>query len=284
MENLLKFLVKFSSLLLFLLLETVAVVLMVNHNNYHYSVIMSTSNVVSGSVLSVTDQIKQYFGLSHTNRILSEQNARLQNQLLDLQNRLDALQAVDTLRTHQPDTCRRIPPERAYHFIPAKVINNSVNKFQNYMTLNKGSLDGVDPDMGVVCAEGVVGIVVTVSEHFCVVLPVLNPSSRISCRLDGSKTFGSLVWDGYQPEYARLEEIPRHVRFEVGEQIYTSGFSDIFPEGIPVGTVESYALLESDSFYQITVALSTNFRKLMYVDIIAFDTQNELQTLQNDIP
>ena len=170
---------------------------------------------------------------------------------------------------------------RVIKHIPAKVISNSVNRLDNYVTLDKGAKDGVEPDMGVVCSQGVVGIVSTVSDHFCVVLPIINSQSRISCRLDSSKVMGSLVWNGIDPSFASLIEVPRHVSVTEGEKIYTSGFSYIFPEFIPAGVVEKVELDPSDSFYRIKVRLTTSFYSLSFVDIISFSQDKELEELES---
>lgn len=249
---------------------------MVNQNNYHRSVFLSTSNVVSGNVFNNVDMVTGYFNLRHNNDLLSEQNTALKNQLLEMSNRMSTYQ--DTVQ----DSIY-IDADKDYHYIRAKVIGNTVNKFQNYITLNKGERDGVKPDMGVVCSEGIVGVVQTVSKNFCVVLSLLNPQSKISCRLDSCKNFGSLVWDGVNPMYASLEEIPRHVPVRLNETLSTSGFSSIFPEGIPAGKVVEKELTESDNFYSIKVELSTDFRRLSYVDIIVFANSTELQELERSI-
>lgn len=275
MRKLLDFLIKISPLLLFIFFETVAVVLMVQRSKYHSYAIISTSNTVSGGLLDASNSVSSYFSLSSVNEQLSLENSRLKNEVEILKNRIseygdtailnDSVLLENTRMTH----------------IPAKVIGNSVNKLDNFITLDKGAEDGVRPDMGVICSQGVAGIVSTVSEHYCVVLPIINPQSRISCRLDSSKVIGSLLWDGLSPSYASLIEIPRHVNVVVGEKIYTSGFSYVFPEGVPVGEVAEAELRESDSFYRIKVKLSTSFYSLSYVDVISFNGVEELKALQN---
>jgi len=288
MKNLIGFLIKIAPLLLFLILETVAVVLMVQRSRYHNYVIVSTSNVVSGGMLEAKSSVSSYFSLATANNQLAQENSELKNEIAllkqiveeydDYISKLDAAGILtdDSLKTEAAQS------EAKMHHIPAKVIGNSVNKLDNYVTIDKGSADGIKPDMGVVCSEGVVGIVSTVSTHFSVVLPIINSQSKISCRLDSTKAIGSLIWKGLNPSYAQLEEIPRHVEVTEGEKIYTSGFSYIFPEGVPVGVVESAELKESDSFYKIKVRLSTSFYKLSHVDVVSFSMSEELQKLQEE--
>lgn len=279
MRNLLGFLIKISPLLLFLFLETVAVVLMVQRSKYHSYAIISTSNVISGGMLDASSSVSSYFSLSSVNKQLAEENSIIKNENEVLKNIISEYE--DILNQIAPDNAEvaKLDSISQITHIPAKVIGNSVNRLDNYITLNKGEKDGIKPDMGVICDQGVVGIVSTVSTHYSVVLPILNSQSRISCRLDGSKNIGSLIWDGLNPVYASLEEIPRHVVVEQGEKIYTSGFSYVFPEQIPVGVVEEAELSESDSFYRIKVRLSTTFQTLSHVDVISFAGKEELDEI-----
>lgn len=280
MRNLLGFLIKISPLLLFIIFETVAVVLMVQRSKYHSYAIISTSNSVSGGLLDASNSVSSYFSLSSANEHLSEENSQLKNEIDLLERRLS--EYIDSATVKALRDSLQFGSKSLIH-IPAKVIGNSVNKLDNFITLDKGESDGVMPDMGVICSQGVVGIVSTVSEHYCVVLPIINSMSRISCRLDSSKVIGSLVWNGLNPSYANLIEVPRHVTVTVGEKIYTSGFSYVFPEGVPVGEVAEAELKDSDSFYRIKVRLSTSFYSLSYVDVISFGDSEELKKLQKDI-
>jgi rod shape-determining protein MreC len=166
-----------------------------------------------------------------------------------------------------------------YTFITAKVINASSNKKQNYLTLDKGAKDNVRIKMGVINESGVVGIVSSVSDHFAVVLPILNPSSRISAKIKEKEKIGSLVWDGKDPRIALLEEVPRHIPLVRGDTVVTSGYSSIFPEGIGIGTVLDFKR-ENDNFYFIKVELFTNFNQLSYVDVIDYRYAEEQEELE----
>lgn len=271
MRNLIKILIKIAPLLLFVLLETVAVVLMVQRSRYHNYTITSTANVVAGSTLEATSAVTSYFSLGTVNNQLALENSNLKNEIEILKKELALYK--DSIPNVKTDSSFNI------NYIPAKVIGGSVNKLDNYITLDKGTDDGIKPDMGVVCSEGVVGIIVTASRHFSVVLPIINSESKISCRLDSSKTLGSLIWHGFDPSYAGLEEIPRHAIVNKGEKVYTSGFSYIFPEGVPVGVVEEVKLNDSDSFYYIKVKLNTSFYTISHVDVVNFSERDELKQL-----
>ncbi|MBO4370309.1 MAG: rod shape-determining protein MreC [Paludibacteraceae bacterium] len=280
MENLIRFFQRFSALLLFIVLEIIAIVLMVNRNNYHLSMFMNSSNAVSGGFYQMSNGVTEYFGLRHKNEGLSDENNRLKNENQQLRKQLAAYQSLKDKRA-VADTL--VPVSEQYTYIRAKVINNTVNNFQNYLTINKGLRDGIRPDMGVVCADGVVGIVMHASQHYSVVLSMLNPNSRISSRLDSCRNFGSVVWDGLNPDRCDLIEIPRHAKVHEGEKVITSGFSSIFPEGIPVGTVHSIELKPSDNFYNITIDLATDFRRLSYVEVIAYTHRDEMVELEKEV-
>jgi rod shape-determining protein MreC len=173
-----------------------------------------------------------------------------------------------------------------YSFITAKVINNSVNRRNNYLTLNAGSLQGIKPEMGVISSEGIVGIVKDTSKHFCSVMSFLHKDSKISAKLKKSGYIGSLVWDGYDASRASLKDIALHVQFAKGDTIVTSSYSSIFPEDIMIGRVEDFETKAGDNFYDITIRLSTDFSKLSYVYIVnnvLKEEQQQLEQIQSNV-
>jgi rod shape-determining protein MreC len=263
MENLLLLLKKASSLLLFLFLELIAILLIVFNNNYQHSVFSRSMTAVNGNISDITGSISKYFYLTENNEELLKENALLREELLAVKAQLNI--PTDSL-------------QRNYKVITANIINNSVNNPQNLIMLDKGELDGIKPDMGVICATGVVGIVKTVSDNFSVVIPIVNNQSKISCKLDSSNNFGSLIWENVDYRYAKLSEIPKHVKVSIGEKISTSGFSSIFPANIPVGEVIDVKE-ESEQFLSIDVKLSTNFRTLSYVEVMDFCHKQELDSI-----
>jgi rod shape-determining protein MreC len=272
MENLLRFLAKASSLILFVFLQTVALLLLVSHNNYQQSIALSSANVVTGNMYATISSFTEYFYLQTTNTLLAEENTTLKNENIMLQEQLTMVQ--------QPAT-KKDSIQHLFTYISAKVINSSVNKQQNYITLNKGSKDGIKPDMGVINSEGVVGIVSSVSNNFAVVMPIINPRIKISCRISKNDYYGSLVWEGRSAAFANLKEIPEHVQLQKGDSIITSGFSSIFPEGISVGTVEEVKTSKYNNFHDIKVRLNVNFQTLSYVNVIEFAQRVELNNLEN---
>lgn len=277
MESLLQFIKRFSLLLLFLALETVAIIMLVQFNSYQRSVLFSSANWVSGGFYQVVDAVGGYFNLREVNQSLSAENAALKNEIERLKAQQPALvTTTDSTLVATADTTFWQP----YSYVAAHVIQHSINKAQNYITLNKGTDDGILPDMGVVSPDGVVGIVKSASRHYAMVIPIINVQSRISCRLDSTQNFGSLVWDASDYRTAILQEVPGHATVKIGETVSTSGFSAIFPSNIPVGKVSDVTLIEESQFLQIKVDLSVDFGKLAEVNVIQFAGNTEVKALQ----
>ena len=188
---------------------------------------------------------------------------------------------ADTVTFKGAVTDSVIPPF-PYQFIAAEVVNNSIAHFSNYITINKGKSDGIKPDMGVVCESGVVGIVSNVSEHFSVIIPLLNPKSKISCKILGNNNFGYLSWDGDDASFATLQEVPRHSEFQKGDTIITSGYSAIFPPGLIVGTIEDFDKEHDDNFYALRIKLAASFTRLRHVQVIKNALQEEQINLEKE--
>ena len=279
MRKLLDFLISKRHWFLFVLLEIISFVLIYYNHAYQRNIMFGSANVIMGHVATVSSNVVAYLHLREVNRELLERNGQLEMELLDLQDQLEMMHADTVLfRGAVTDSTGSFP----YRFIVADVVSNSVTRLANYVTLNKGRADGVEPDMGVVSDRGVVGIVSTVSEHFSVVIPLLNPKLRLSCKVQGSGYFGSLNWDGRDALYANLEELPRHVDFQKGDTVVTSGYSAVFPPGIIVGTVAEFEKQHDDNFYSLDVELATDFRVLDHVRIIKNYRQAEQKKVEQE--
>ncbi|MFV0591068.1 MAG: rod shape-determining protein MreC [Draconibacterium sp.] len=271
MRSLFRLLVKNYPFLLFVFLEVVSVVFIVNYNSFQRSRFLNTSNAASASVYSSYSAVVQYFGLKKVNKHLMEENAFLRNQLDQFEN------------IPGDSTETRVSSDSTFHFIAARVINNSVNRQQNYITLNRGRKHGVKPDQGIISSEGIVGIVTSVSESYSMGLSVLNPRWSISAKLKKNGYYGSLIWNGKDYKYADLNEIPFHVDVAVGDTIVTSGYSSVFPEGIMVGKVESFTQPPGENYYIIHVALSTDFKSVTWVEVIDDLKSEELKELKQAV-
>lgn len=265
MRNLLDFLIKYHHWFVFVLLEVASGVLLFQYNSYQGSVWLSSANAVVGKVYEWESGVLQYFTLREANEQLTKRNFYLERQVDQLRRLYTDLTKDTTVLERQ-----ELQFLSQYQLIPAKVVDNSVNKTDNMMTIDKGRVDGVEVDMGVACGNGVVGVVYLTSDHYSVVIPVLNASSsRISCSIRNSDYFGYLHWYGGDPSVAFVEDVPRHAKFKRGEWVVTSGFSTIFPSGVLVGKIEKAFNSRDGLSYKLQVRLSTDFSSVRDVCVIS---------------
>ena len=265
MRNLLDFLYKYHHWLVFLILEVVSVVLLFQYNSYQGSVWFSSASAVARKAYELESKMTSYLSMAKVNEELTMRNIYQERQL-DQLRRLYAEATKDTTDMER----KGLEFLSKYQLIPAKVVENSIHKLENLITIDKGRKDGVEPDMGVACGNGVVGVVYLVSDHYSVVISALNAaSSRISCAIRGRGYFGYLHWYGGDPSVAYVEDVPRHAKFKLGEWMVTSGFSSIFPSGVQVGKIEQ-AYNSSDGLsYKLKVRLSTDFGNVRDVVVIS---------------
>ncbi|NTW31347.1 MAG: rod shape-determining protein MreC [Bacteroidetes bacterium] len=278
MRNFFLFLLKEHFFFLFFILEVFSFVLIIQNNYYQKSVFINSSNEFTGGVFKTFNDISQYFSLKDANRKLSEENARLMNEAKkyyfksnnNVFSQIDTLFHNDTLYVQQ------------YEFVSAKVINNSINKRNNYLTINKGSNNGITKDMGVITSDGIVGIVMDVSPHFSSILSVLHKDSKISAKVKKNGHLGTVIWKGGAYRTAELIDIPTHVKPSIGDTIITSGNSTSFPEGINIGTILSYKIEKGDNFYNISIKLSTDFNNISYAYVIKNIMKGELDKINKN--
>ena len=268
MRNLVAFLVKYNHWFVFVLLEVISIVLLFQFNNYQGSVWFTSANAVTGKVYEWESAARSYFALRETNESLTARNVYLERQLALLTTKGGRRDST-LLRSSQMELLSE------YRIIQAKVVDNSVNKRDNLITIDKGRADGIHADMGVVSGNGVVGIVFLVSDHYSIVIPVLNSNSNISCAIKDHGYFGYLHWDGGAADMAYVDDIPRHAQLRKYDQIVTSGYSSVFPPGISVGTVVAASNSANGLSYRLHVKLSTDFGKLRDVCVIDDSKMNE---------
>ena len=279
MKNLVNYIIRNSAWILAIILIAFSIYLVFKHNSYQRSIYLSSSNKVTGEVYRLSNDVTSFFHLKRNNEELLERNAQLQRTLQQLQNEIVVLtEDTTTVRAFTTDS---IQPAQ-FEFIPAKVVNISISKFNNYITVNKGSLDGVNPDMGVISHNGVVGVVRSVSKHFSVIIPIINPKFRLGAKIKNSENFGSIMWDGNNAEIAQLREVPKHESFAVGDTVVT-GFSQIFPEGIVIGYTKDKGVSMDDNFNTFNVKLATDFNTLQHVLIINDKYYHERTTLESSV-
>lgn len=277
MRNLLEFLAKYNHWFVFLLLEVVSAVLLFRYNTYQGSVWVSTANAVVGKVYEWNSAVESFFSLTRVNKELSVRNFYLERQVSQL-GRLYGELTRDTTFVER----NGLKLLSQYKLIQAKVIDNTLDNPYNLMTIDRGGLDGVKPDMGVACGNGIVGIVFLVSDHYSVVMPVLNGKSRISCTIRNRGYVGYLQWYGGDPSVAYVEDIPRHARFRKGDWVETSGYSSIFPAGVLVGKIVQVYNSRDGLSYRLKVQLTTNFGDLRDVYVISDNTVAERVRLLNE--
>ena len=263
MKNLLAFLAKYHHWLLFVVLEIVSLVLLFRFNSYQGSVWFTTANAAAGKFYEGYSEVEAFFGLTKLNEQLTQRNLYLEKQVSQMAEQLTDL-TRDSAYLHQ----NQLQLLSEYKLIPAKVVTNSLHKRNNLITLDKGRADGVHEDMGVACGNGVVGIVYMASEHYSIVIPVINTESNISVTIKDKGYFGHVTWNGGASDMAFVDDIPRHAKFRLGADIVTSGFSSIFPAGIKVGKILHVFNSTDGLSYRIQIKLSTDFSRLRDVCII----------------
>ena len=271
MKNLWLILNKYNAFFLFVIFFGFAVYLVVQNNSFQRASAINSSNQLIGSAYERINAWNSYLHLRDANRQLAEENARLREQM-------QLLSAPDTVVVGTvTDSAENI----RYRYVVANVTNNSIHQKNNYITLDKGRKHGIEKGMGVITSNGIVGIVLNVSEHFATVQSLLHSESRVSAALEDSGAFGSLMWgDHYDAQLGVLKDIPNHVKVREGERVFTSGYS-LFPPGILVGNVLQTGLSDGDSFLNIQVKFSTQFHNLRQVYVVVDLRANEKRGLES---
>ena len=273
MRNLWLFLIRYNAILWFILFFAFSIILVVRNNNFQRASFINSSQVLVGSYYKQVNSWKNYLSLDETNGQLAEENVRLRQQIQNLiqaDTSADSVQLVDSIE------------QGRYAFIVANVANNSIHQKNNDLTLDKGSIDGIEKGMGVITSNGVVGVVLQTSAHFSSVQSLLHPDTRISVALDSSEVIGSLVWgNNTDARYGTVRDIPNHVKVNKGEKVYTSGFS-LFPAGIQVGKIVETGISSGESFLDLKIELSTNFSNLHHVYVVKDLLIQEKETLETE--
>lgn len=262
MYNLFIFIKKYNAVILFILLEILCFILVMQSLPYHSRKMVNVSNSVSGSFYKTTSNWKNYIALKSENELLAEQNALLMSRLGN------DLLANDTVMS-----------DELFTFIPAHVISNSINERNNFLVIDKGRLDGLEPDMGVISSNGVVGKIVNVSNHYASVMSLLNSYAVISCRFIDNQYVANAVWNGKDYRYGIIKDIPSHLVINIGDTLVTSGFSNSFPADIMVGTIEDNDVSDNNMFNTAKIRFSTNFNSLRHVFVVKNNYKTEIDSL-----
>ena len=258
MRNLYQFILRNNFFFLFLLLEALAIALTASYQQYQQAYFLHSANRVSSRLNQGVSSLGDYLNLQRINRQLMKENTRLLEQMGEnfLVTDLNTFVSGDSLF------------QRRFTYQYARVINHSVNRRNNYMTINKGRSHGIEADMGVISPHGVLGIVTNVSEHFSAVMSLLHSDMMVSVKLEKNDHIGSLRWEGGDYRRAHVHYIPPHVEIAAGDTIMTSGFSTVFPENIFVGVVEDWELRRGDTFLTLTIKLAEDFNRISHVYVV----------------
>jgi len=270
MRNLFLFFREHYFYFLFLFLETFSLILFFNYNEFQGSSLYAVSNTVSGSVNNLFSGISEYFSLRQTNRVLIDEMAKLHSRIPE------AFYVSDKNVFYKKDTIVRLE----FKYISAKVISNSTNKRNNFLMINKGSLHGIENHMGVIIGNKIVGQVVSVSAHFSWIMSMLNKDSRISGKFKKNNQLVNVEWNGGDYRIGQVKEIPKHIVMMKGDTIITSGNSDIFPEGLMIGTISSFKNAQDENFNNGEIIFSTDFNSLGYVEVVVDLMRKEKEALK----
>lgn len=270
MQQIISFLYKNKLFILFLLLEVLAIIFTIQSHSFHRSKFVNSANFLSGGIYNKVNNFKEFLLLKKENERLNEENVYLKN-LLNLQEKeivQHDLTIIDTLVYKQK-----------YSYTGAKVINNNYRKNNNYLTINKGSNQGLGSDLGVINSRGIVGITKSVSGNYATVLSILNVNSRINAKLLNSDHYGSLSWDNKDFNVVQLLDLPIQAAIYKGDTVVTGGKSTIFPEGIPIGTIKEFKTLNNNYEY-IDILLFNDMSSIGYVQVIKNFDKLEIKNLE----
>lgn len=273
MQFIFRIIAKNGLFLLYLLLATIAFVFTFRQRVYHKSVFDKASTEVGGYVDHKISGVTQFLDLRKGNRDLLEENTELRKELQRLkgeaaEREMDSI-PVSNLQFHQ-----------IYSFIPVEIINNSVMNSHNMMTLNKGSRQGIEKGMGVISSNGVLGYVYKTTENYSRVLSTLNTNTKITAQIKRSKYFGTITWDGKDPRYVKLQEIPKYIEVEKGDTIETDGKSSVIPGGVMIGTVSEKSVNESTGELNILVELKEDFARVRYGEVVVSLAKQEIEKVE----
>ncbi len=268
MQQIFNFLIRNKNSILFLILFAVSIFLTIQNHAFHKSRFISSANAITGTVYSWSNDINTYLHLEEYNQRLLEENNKLRNIISNINDSISVEKQLDST-TFEGD----------YLFRTARVINNNFSKLDNFLTLNRGESSGIRSEQGVITSQGIVGIVDRTNENYSRAISILNSKSRINAQLKNTNHFGSLVWDGKDPNMVQLIDVPRQAPVQKGDTIITGGRSLIFPKGIPIGSIEDFKLDQSESYYTINIKLFNDMTNIGYVYVIENVNKEEIKAL-----
>lgn len=269
MRNLMLLLSNFGSTILFVVLEIICFVLIINYNQQQKSIFAHSTNLFSGKVYSEKKKISDFLALRNVNDSLATEISVLKKRLLLLEG-YGERKNIDSLANLKVKT--------------ARVINLSYKTFNNYITIDKGSDDGIKEGTGVIGDNGIIGVVTQTSNKYAIILSLLNSTSGISAKIKGENHFGVFRWEPGTDYFSfKLDAIPKHANLEIGDSILTSGYSTIFPPNLYIGQISHFEFKKGKSNYEIDVTTDVDLTNIEYVYIIENKDADEINKLENTI-
>lgn len=277
MRNVFLFIRKYANFLFFLVLQIIALSFLFRYNKYHEAVFMNAAGEITGSLDQRYSTVEYYFKLKKINEQLAAENARLNQRLKENYEGPDAggKQVLDTV---QVDSLLQI---RKFTWLDARVVGSTVSTRTNFITIHRGSNQGVHPNMGVVSPQGIVGTVVNVSENYSSVMTLLHTQYKVVVKLKNGGDRGTVEWDGVSPAYVTLKDIPKSAKVQIGDSVVTSPTSSLFPGNIMVGTVDEVMDDKSSNFYTLKLKPATDFYNIEYVYVISNAQREEQQRMED---
>lgn len=265
MQQIINFIIRNKTFLLFLLLFSISLIFTIQSHSYHKSKFINSANFFTGGIYNAFNNTSQYFDLKSQNQLLAEENNRLRTILFNADNTSNLYPSKDSLKN--------------YKLSSANIIRNSYSSKDNILLINKGNIDSIKQDFGVITTKGIVGIIDNTSNNYATVISILNTTSRISAKLKKTGHYGSLTWDANNPQFVQLIDIPKIAQITKGDTITTSGRSSIFPKDILIGTVESSKLDIAENYHEISVKLFNDMTNIEHVYIIENKNLEEINNI-----
>lgn len=271
MKNLILFLVRYGSFFLFIILQFICFYLIVNYNQEQKSIYINSSNLFAGYITQKSQQVSNFMNLDQENEALRKENSKLLQTIIN-----------SNIKRFSND---RDTSNNKFVLVGSNICGKTTNVRNNFLTLCKGKKDGLKPGMGVIDEKGIVGIIKDVSSHFSSVVSVLHTQSRISVSLKDQNHHGYLVWDGNNQQIGVVKAIQKYASFNKGDTIVTSGYSTVFPKGIPVGTIKNSELEPSGETFKININLFSDFssvKNVYVIESLLAEEFDELKTEENE--
>lgn len=268
MQQIINFVLRNKTFLMFMLLFGLSVALTIQNHDYHRSKFLNSTNYISGSLFETKFGITQYFGLKKDNELLLEENKNLRRQVLN-QSQSEVLSTQDSVNI-----------SGNYLVYSAQVYKNSYTLHNNYLTINKGEKDGIGQDFGVFTSKGIIGIIDATTKGYSRVQSILNTKSRINAQIKNSNHIGSLRWNAKSSQIVQMVDVSKFAPVKTGDTIITGGQSTIFPKGILIGVVHDISLDPGGDTYSIDVELFNDMTNIGHVYVVENKDSEEIKSLE----